>query len=168
MRIDEPFGATTRRSLWMYQIIEPKTWAKMVLRTSGANSASLYSKEMGNILGNKKVTLPPNHTWESFAKYLLSTMPKKTSEHFKSKLAVYIRWWQQRGYEKGIPQEADYRLEQDGKAPSWRKIVKALLRNDYWCKTLGFSPTKQSSYDKYIDLCKRRRKEWNLFSEELN
>lgn len=163
MRIDEPFGATTRRSLWMYQIIEPKTWAKMVLRTSGANSASLYSKEMGNILGNKKVTLPPNHTWESFAKYLLSTMPKKTSEHFKSKLAVYIRWWQQRGYEDGIPQEADYRLEQDGKAPSWRKIVKALLRNDYWCKTLGFSPTKQSSYDKYIDLCKRRRKEWNLF-----
>lgn len=167
MRIDEPFGATTRRSLWMYQIIEPKTWAKMVLRTSGANSASLYSKEMGNILGNKKVTLPQNHTWESFAKYLLSTMPKKTSEHFKSKLAVYIRWWQQRGYENGIPQEADYRLEQDGKAPSWRKIVKALLRNDYWCKTLGFSPTKQSAYTKYIDLCKKRRKEWNLFSEDI-
>lgn len=167
MRIDEPFGATTRRSLWMYQIIEPKTWAKMVLRTSGANSASLYSKEMGNILGNKKVTLPPNHTWESFAKHLLATMPTKTSEHFKSKLAVYIKWWQQRGYENGIPQEADYRLEQDGKAPSWRKIVKALLRNDYWCKTLGFSPTKQSAYTKYIELCKKRRKEWNLFNEDL-
>lgn len=167
MRIDEPFGATTRRSLWLYQIIEPKTWAKMILRTSGANSSSIYCKEMGNILGNNKVTLPPNHTWESFAKYLLSTMPTKTSEHYKSKLAVYIRWWQQRGYENGIPQEADYRLEQDGKVPSWRKIVKALLRNDYWCKTLGFSPTKQSAYTKYIDLCKRRRKEWNLFSEDI-
>ena len=165
MRVDEPFGATTRRSLWLYQIIEPQTWAKMVLRTAGANSGALYSKEMGNILGNGKITLPKNHTWESFSMYLLNTMPKNTSEHFKNKIAVYLKWWQPRGYENGIPQEADYRLEQDGKAPSWRRICRTLLRNDYWCKGLGFSPTKKSSYNHYLELCKKRRKEWNLFND---
>ena len=58
MRVDEPFGDTTRRSLWLYQIIEPDTWAKMVYRMSGANSGALYSKTSGNILGNNKITLP--------------------------------------------------------------------------------------------------------------
>lgn len=165
MRVDEPFGDTTRRSLWMYQIIEPQTWAKMVLRTAGANSGSLYSKEMGNILGNGKVTLPPGHNWESFSKFLLGTMPKKVAEHYKDKIAVYIKWYMDRGYEDGIPDEGDYRLEQSGKIPSWRRICRTLLRNDYWCKGLGFSPTKQSAYNKYCELMKRRRKAWGIFND---
>lgn len=166
MRIDEPFGDTQRRGLWLYQIIEPQTWAKMVLRVSGANTANIYSKEMGNVLGNNKVTLPNNHTWESFAKMLLDTMPKKTAEHYKGKIAVYIKWYMERGYEDGIPDEADYKLEVDGKAPSWRKITKTLLRNDYWCKGLGFSPTKSSAYTKYLELMRKRRKKWNIFNDE--
>lgn len=165
MRIDEPFGDTQRKGLWLYQIIEPKTWAKMVLRVSGANTGNMYSKEMGNILGNSKVTLPAGHTWESFAKSILETMPRNTGEHYKNKVAVYINWYMKRGYPEGIPDESDYRLEQIGKAPSWRKIVKALLRNDYWCKTLGFSPTKTSAYSKYLDLMRRRRKYWGIFDE---
>lgn len=165
MRVDEPFGDTTRRSLWLYQIIEPQTWAKMVLRAAGANSGSLYSKEMGNILGNGKVTLPAGHTWESFSKLLLSTMPKHIAEHYKDKIAVYIKWYMDRGYEDGIPDEGDYRLEQSGKIPSWRRICRTLLRNDYWCKGLGFSPTKRSAYDHYKQMMKKRRKEWNIFND---
>lgn len=163
MRVDEPFGSTTRRSLWMYQVIEPQTWAKMVLRTAGANSASLYCKEMGNILGNGKVTLPEGHTWQSFAMYLLGTMPPSTSEHYKNKIAVYLRWYmKKKGYPNGIPDEADYYLETKKDVPSWRKIVKTLLKNDYWCKGLGFSPTKQSAYDQYIKRMKKKREEWKL------
>lgn len=165
MRVDEPFGDTTRRSLWLYQIIEPETWGKMVLRTSGANSGSLYSKEMGNILGNGKITLPKGYNWEKYSKYLLNTMPKNRAEHYKSKIAVYIKWYMNRGYEDGIPDEADYKMEMSGKVPSWRRICRTLLRNDYWCKGLGFSPTKSSAYDKYIQLCKKRRKEWGIFSD---
>jgi predicted phosphoadenosine phosphosulfate sulfurtransferase len=165
MRIDEPFGDTQRRGLWLYQIIEPKTWSKMVLRVSGANNGNIYCKEMGNILGNGKVTLPNNMTWEKFANTLLNTMPKNTSEHYKNKISVYIRWFKKRGYEKGIPDFANYKLENLGKVPSWRKVCKALLRNDYWCKTLGFSPTKSTVYYKYLDLMKKRRKEWGIFSE---
>ncbi len=165
MRIDEPFGDTQRRGLWLYQIIEPKTWGKMVLRVSGANTGALYSKEMGNVLGNQKVTLPTGHSWESFAKSILSTMPSNTAEHYKNKIAVYLKWYRDRGYPDGIPDESDYRLEAIGKAPSWRRIVRTLLRNDYWCRGLGFSPTKTSAYNKYLDLMRKRRKNWGIFDE---
>ena len=38
-------------------------------------------------------------------------------------------------------------------------------RIDYWCKYLGFSPTKTSAYQKYTDLMARRRKDWNIFAD---
>jgi len=151
MRIDEPFGCTQRKGLWLYQVIEPNTWRKMVLRVAGANTGALYSKEHGNILGNYKVTLPKNHTWKSFASLLLDTMPDKTSEHYKNKISTYCISWQKRGYPEGIPEEADLKFESMGKAPSWRQIVKTLLKNDYWCIGLGFSPSRTREYRKCMN-----------------
>ena len=46
-----------------------------------------------------------------------------------------------------------------------RKVCKTFLRNDYWCKGLGFSPTKSAAYKKYQELMARRRKDWNIFPE---
>ena len=168
MRICEPFGDEARKGLWLYQVVEPEMWAKVCLRVAGANSGALYCNEKGAVLGNHKISLPKGHTYESFALHLLKTMPPSTAEHYKNKLAVYIKWWSKRGYEGGIPDSAEARLESSGKVPSWRKIVKTFLRNDYWCKGLGFSPTKSAAYQKYIDLSKRRRKEWGIFPETLD
>lgn len=165
MRVDEPFGDTTRRSLWLYQIIEPETWGKMVLRVNGANSGSLYSRDNGNILGNRSITLPKGHTWQSFSNFLLDTMPKKTAEHYKTKIAVYIKWYMNRGYVDGIPDEVDKQIEKQNDVPSWRRICQTLLRNDYWCKGLGFSPTKQSAYNQYLERMKKKRKEWNIYGD---
>ena len=166
MRIDEPFGDTQRQGLWLYQIVEPELWAKMVCRVAGANTGNIYSKENGNIMGNYKITLPKGHTYKSFAESILKTMPKKTGEHYRNKLAVYLKWHQKRGYEKGIPDSADYKLENSGKVPSWRRICKILLRNDYWCRGLGFSPTKTEAYSKYVKLMKKRRNAWNIYPIE--
>jgi predicted phosphoadenosine phosphosulfate sulfurtransferase len=168
MRIDEPFGDTQRRGLWMYQIIEPKLWAKMSCRVSGANTGRMYGEESGNILGNRSVSLPAGHTWESFCRFLLGSIPPRTAEHYKNKLAKYIQWYRERGYPDGIPDAADKDLEARDLVPSWRRIAKALLKNDYWLKTLGFSPTKSSAYDKYLQLMRRKRAEWNLFKEDNN
>lgn len=164
MRIDEPFGDEARKNLWLYHIIEPKTWAKMIARMNGVNSGALYSQDNGNILGNIKISLPENHTWESFSKHLLNTMPPKTSEHYKNKIAKYIQWYKTRGYPDGIPDKADYKLEQLGKAPAWRQVAKTLLKNDYWCRNLGFSITKTSAYNKYLELMRKRRNEWGIFN----
>jgi predicted phosphoadenosine phosphosulfate sulfurtransferase len=168
MRIDEPFGDTQRQSLWLYQVIEPQTWSKMVARVAGANCGALYCGDGGNILGNRKISLPAGHAWKSFAEFLLHTMVPKTAEHYKNKIAVYLKWFDSRGYPLatgGIPDFADRNLESNGRVPTWRRWCKALLRNDYWCRTMGFSPTKSTAYSKYMDLMKRRREKWDLFRE---
>jgi predicted phosphoadenosine phosphosulfate sulfurtransferase len=164
MRICEPFGDTQKHSLWLYQVVEPAMWAKLVYRVAGANSGALYANESGNVMGNRQISLPTGHTWESYANFLLRTMPPKTAEHYRNKIAVYLNWWRSRGYPEGVPQEAERTLETYGKVPSWRKICKTLLGNDYWCRWLGFSPTKTSAYAKYMDLMKRRRKQWQIFA----
>lgn len=168
MRIDEPFGETQRRGLWLYQMIEPKTWAKMCCRVAGANSGNIYARTKGNVLGNQSIELPPNHTWESFANLILNTMPEKTREHYKNKITVYLKWYKERGYPDAIPQEADSVLEKLNKVPSWKMITRALLRNDYWCIGLGFSPNKKDAYDKYMALMKRRRIKWGIFDDYTN
>lgn len=168
MRICEPFGDEARKGLWLYSVVDPPMWAKVCLRVAGANTGALYCQEKGAVLGNHHISLPEGHTYESFAKHLLSTMPPKTAEHYKNKLAVYLKWWSKRGYEDGIPDQSEVRLESAGKVPSWRKICKTFLRNDYWCKGLGFSPTKSHAYKKYQELMARRRKDWNIFPEIAN
>ena len=136
MRICQPYGDDQRRGLWLYQLIEPYTWGKVVARVNGANSGSLYIQETGNMTGYGKVTLPPGHTWRSFAELLLKSLPEKAEQHYRAKFDVWRKWWMDRGYENGIPDEAERPLETQRKVPSWRRVCKALLRNDYWCKTL--------------------------------
>lgn len=160
MRICQPYGDDQRKGLWLFHIIEPETWSRIVARVNGANGGALYAQESGNILGNIKIALPPGHTWESFARLLLSSMPEKSRERFEDKIAVFLHWWEKRGYPAGIPDEADNKLEAAKQVPSWRRICKTLLRNDYWCKGLSFTQTKSEYYEKYQKIMKRRRERW--------
>ena len=159
MRVDEPFGVEQRRGLWLYHILEPNIWAKMIIRISGANSCALYTRERGNILGNNTIQLPEGHTWESWAMMLLETMPPQTAEHYKNKISVFLKWYKTRGYPGNIPDDGDLRTKEP---PSWKLICKTLLRNDYWCKGLDFSPTKTAAYQNYLVMAKKRRQEWNI------
>lgn len=162
MRICQPYGDDQRRGLWLFHIIEPETWARVVARVNGANSGSLYVKETGNINGYRRISKPPEHTWRSFTELLVNSMPPRTKEHYENKLLVYRMWWSKRGYPDGIPDEADYALEAKRKVPSWRRACKALLRNDYWCKGLSFTQHKSEAYEKYLTLMRKRKETWNL------
>lgn len=157
MRLCQPYGDDQKRGLWLYHIIEPQTWGKVVARVNGANSGALYIEETGNITGYNKISKPPGHTWKSFANLLLSTMPAVTREHYVERFRDWIKGWHGRGYRNGIPDEAPRSLEKKYWAPSWRRICKVLLRNDWWCKGLGGSQPKSAAYDKYLAL-KRQRK----------
>jgi len=161
-RICQPYGDDQRKGLWLYQIIEPETWGRVLARVNGANSGALYARESGNILGRLKIALPPGHTWESFAKLILETMPPHTREHYANKIAVFLKWWQDRGFDGGIPDVADPNDESARKVPSWRRVCKALLRHDYWCKGLSFSQTKSASYERYMQVMQNRRRRWGL------
>lgn len=163
-RICQPYGDDQRRGLWLYHIIEPETWGRVVARVNGANTGALYVQERGNISGNNKVTLPNGHTWQSFAELLLSTLPPVTADHYRNKVAVFIHWWHDRGFFDGIPDEIDPELEAAHKAPSWRRVCKAILRNDYWCKGLSFSQHKSGAYTKYLSVMKKRRARWGMWA----
>jgi predicted phosphoadenosine phosphosulfate sulfurtransferase len=147
-RICQPYGDDQKRGLWLYHILEPKTWFKVVARVNGANSGALYINERGNINGVNKITKPDGHTWRSFCNLLLRTMPKKTREHYFFRFKKFISSWIDRGY-KSIPDEAPPELESKCWAPSWRRMCKVLLRNDYWCKGLGQTQPKSEAYEKF-------------------
>lgn len=158
-RICQPYGDDQRKGLWLFHLIEPETWARVVARVNGANSGALYSREKGNINGTIKVTKPDGHTWESFSLLLLESLPEKTKDHYKDKITMFLHWYRDRGYPDGIPDEGP---ANDKENPSWTRIAKVLLRNDYWCKGLSFTQTKSDAYGAYKNLMKKRRKQWNL------
>ena len=160
MRICQPYGYDQRRGLWLFHLIEPETWARVVARVSGANSGALYVQESGNVTGYRRIIKPEGHTWKSFCLLLISSMPPKTKEHYENKILLFCRWWMERGYPDGIPDEAEPRLEAERRIPSWRRVCKSLLRNDYWCKGLSFTQHQSEAYEKYLKLMRRRKKAW--------
>jgi predicted phosphoadenosine phosphosulfate sulfurtransferase len=167
MRICQPYGDDQRRGLWLFHLIEPETWARVVARVNGANGGALYVQEWGNINGYRRITKPEGHTWESFARLLVNSMPPAMEEHYANKILLHTKWWAERGYPDGIPDEVPYELEAKRLAPSWRRVCKSLLRNDYWCKGLGFSQHKSAAYGAYQDLMRRRREKWAISQDQL-
>lgn len=154
-RLCQPYGDDQRRGLWLFHILEPETWYKVVARVNGANSGSLYIQETGNITGYNKITKPDNHTWRSFCNLLLKTLPKKTREHYIFRFKKFISGWNDRGY-KEIPDESPIELENNQWAPSWRRMCKVILRNDYWCKSLGQTQPLSDAYQHFKELKKMR------------
>lgn len=156
-RLCQPYGDDQRRGLWLYHVLEPETWGRVVARVNGANQGALYARDTGNILGVGKVTLPDGHTWQGYAGLLLESMPEQAAEHYRTKIGVFLSWWEGRGFQRGIPDEADPALEAAKKTPSWRRICRTLLRNDYWCKGLSFTQQKDgTSYARYRALMRNR------------
>jgi predicted phosphoadenosine phosphosulfate sulfurtransferase len=163
-RICQPYGDDQRKGLWLFHLIEPETWARIVARVNGANQGALYARESGNILGRIKITKPEGHTWESFAMLLLQSLPPQTREHFTNKIAVFIHWWRERGLE--MQDDGPLKKGDDGCHANWKRICKVLLRNDYWCKGLSFSQHRSGAYEKYRKIMKKRRVLWGIFPSD--
>ena len=158
-RLCQPYGDDQRKGLWLYHILEPQSWFKVVSRVNGANSGALYINETGNINGVNKISLPPGHTYKSFCNLLLSTLPEISQNHFISRFKDHIKGWRKRGYSGEIPDKAPRELENKHWVPSWRRLCKVLLRNDWWCKGLGMTQPKSDAYGKYFEMKKRKKNE---------
>jgi predicted phosphoadenosine phosphosulfate sulfurtransferase len=155
-RLCQPYGDDQRRGLWLYHLLEPPTWFKLIARVNGANGGALYVQENGNVMGYHKITKPEGHTWHSFVNLLLLSLPKPTREHYIRRFRVFIDGWRGRGYDE-IPDEAPKVLEDAHWAPSWRRMAKVLLRNDWWCKGLGLTQPKSEAYGHYLEIKKIRK-----------
>jgi predicted phosphoadenosine phosphosulfate sulfurtransferase len=155
-RLCQPFGDDQKKGLWLYHILESDTWYKLINRVSGVNSGTLYIQDKGNINGYHHITKPDNHTWESYTNYLLKSLPKKMQDHYKERFRKFIVGWKKRGYLE-IPQEAPHDLEVKCWAPSWKRMSRCILRNDYYCKGLGQTQPKSEAYEKYKEIKAKRK-----------
>jgi predicted phosphoadenosine phosphosulfate sulfurtransferase len=132
MRVASPFMSESKSSLNLYRVIDPTVWAKLCARVQGANFIATYGKQ----LNYNSFKLPKGHTWKSFTKFLLDTLPKETSENFRKRFAQSIKYWARVG--RGLPNEAIEELEKhkiryklNGKTRHGRKDLDRVKIIDY-------------------------------------
>lgn len=99
MRVASPFMSESKSSLGLYRVIDPHVWAKLCARVQGANFVATYGKQ----LSYNSFKLPNGHTWKSFTKFLLNTLPKASSENFKMRFIQSIVYWARVG--RGLPKK---------------------------------------------------------------
>lgn len=122
MRVASPFMSESKSSLGLYRVIDPHTWARLCARVQGANFIATYGKQ----LNYRSMKLPPGHTWKSFVKFLLATLPKEVSENFKMRFAQSIKYWARVGQtvsDKTLEelQASEVRIHTNGLSPHGRK-----------------------------------------------
>ncbi|MGE9831635.1 DUF3440 domain-containing protein [Ligilactobacillus salivarius] len=95
MRVASPFLSQGLGTLKYYQVIEPDTWAKMLGRVNGVNFSGIYGGTTA--MGWKSIQLPEGHTWKSYLKFLLSTLPEEARKDYEKIFKTSIEFWDKRG-----------------------------------------------------------------------
>lgn len=95
MRVASPFNDYSKDSLNLYRVIDPEIWTKLVGRVQGANFASIYGRSKA--MGYRNVTLPAGHTWESYTRFLLDTLPLRLRNNYVQKFQTSITFWHRTG-----------------------------------------------------------------------
>lgn len=108
MRVASPFMSESKSSLNLYRVIDGHTWARLCARVSGANFIATYGKQ----LNYHSFKLPAGHTWKSFVKFLLDTLPKESAENFKMRFIQSIKFWGRVG--RGLYDEVIQDLKNNG------------------------------------------------------
>lgn len=140
MRVANPFHTCGLNNLKLYCVIEPNTWAKLLNRVNGVNFGRIYGGTQA--VAFKNIVKPNHFTWEEYAQFLIETNPAQARLNYKHRIKEFVNKWKLQGYPNGIPDEADYFMEKKRDVPSWRRVCKCILANDFSCKGLGFSPPK--------------------------
>lgn len=143
-RLCQPYGDDQRKGLDQFKVLEPETWEKVLNRVEGVNFGNIYCRT--SLLGNIKSEKPDGMTWEQYAVFLLESIgmyAPEVRDHYHTKICTFLKWYEKEGISvEDIPDEADKKLESAKKAASWRRIARAIEKNDFWMSRLSFSETK--------------------------
>ena len=124
MRVASPFMSESKSSLNLYRVIDPGAWARLCSRVQGANFIATYGKQ----LNYKSFKLPDGHTWKSFVKFLLATLPEEVSENFRRRFIQSFKVWGRVG--RGLTEQtieelrrADVKFKLNGKTRHGNKTL---------------------------------------------
>ena len=106
-----PFNDYAKESLNLYRVIDPQIWVKLVGRVQGANFAAIYGKSKGPWLP-KHHPCPKGHTWESYTRFLLATLPARLRKSYMEKFQTSIHFWHTVG--GGLEEQTIQELEEHG------------------------------------------------------
>lgn len=110
MRVASPFNDYSKDSLNLYRIIDPEIWSKLVGRVRGANFACIYGRTKA--MGYRSISLPEGHTWKSYTKFLLDTLPARMRNNYIKKFNTSIHFWHETG--GGLDEVTIKELEEHG------------------------------------------------------
>ena len=138
-RICQPFGQAQKAGLDQFRYIEPETWERLLQRVEGVNFGAIYCRT--SLLGHMSSNKPDHMTWQQYAVFLLESIglyePKIMYRYYR-KIKYYLLWEEKNeGYPYGIIPE-----EQPGIEPSWRRIARAIEKNDFYMTYLSFGYDK--------------------------
>ena len=144
-RLCQPYGDDQRNGLDQFRALEPETWNRVLNRVNGVNFGNIYCRT--SALGNLRTSKPDFMSWEEYTVFLLESIGLYNRDlmlHYYHKIKKFIRWYEKTdGLDpRNIPDEADSRLESRRKAISWRRVARALEKNDFYMKRLSFAQTK--------------------------
>lgn len=151
-RLCQPYGDDQRNGLDQFRALEYDTWSKVLNRVNGVNFGNIYCKT--SALGNIQSMKPDFMNWEEYSVFLLESIGIYNRDlmlHYVEKIQTFFTWYEKtEGLSiKDIPDTADLHQEQRRKAASWRRIARAIERNDFYMKRLSFSQTKKD--DELLD-----------------
>lgn len=169
MRVASPFNDSGIHTLSLYKVIDPKNWGKMIGRVNGVSFAGLYGGTTA--MGWKTITKPKHFTWKEYCYFLLGTLDEKTRNHYLLKLEVSKKSWVRGGVMdeetvaelkkenspaiytgqfkggKEIIQFNDYvddtTISNFRRIPSYKRMCICIIKNDYYCKYMGFALTRE-------------------------
>lgn len=171
-RVASPFISQAISSLHLYRAIDPDMWGKMLCRVNGVNFAGLYGRS--SAMGWRKVSLPRGMLWKDYLSFLLDTLPEEARRQYLKKLAVSKKFWKHKGgclssatikrlkamgVSVSVGKRSNYRtnklpvrmdylddidLPEFRELPTYKRVCICILKNDYFCKYMGFAPTKNS------------------------
>ncbi|HEY0186162.1 MAG TPA: DUF3440 domain-containing protein [Cellulomonas sp.] len=95
MRVSSPFISQGLHQLQLYRVIEPEMWSRLVGRVNGANFAAIYGASPA--MASRRVRLPKGHTWRSYLRLLLATLPEAARTRYLTKFASSVRYWTVKG-----------------------------------------------------------------------
>ncbi|MDR2870842.1 MAG: DUF3440 domain-containing protein [Deferribacteraceae bacterium] len=171
MRVASPFNNCAIDTLKYYRVIEPDTWGKLISRVNGVNFGGIYGgtmamgwrsikkpthfswKEYAEFLLN---TLPEN-TAENYRKRLQVSIDSWIRGGARSAEIIYqlekagIDFKRTGKIGRGKHQNEviifeeypdDVQIQDFAKVPSWKRLCICILKNDWFCRYMGFTPNK--------------------------
>lgn len=145
-RLCQPYGDDQRNGLDQFKALEADTWEKILNRVNGVNFGNIYCRSYA--LGNIKSFKPDFMSWEQYTVFLLESLGLYNRDlmlHYYGKIKKFIGWYKTHENIDIIPQECELKLEQQKKVISWRRIARAIERNDFYMKRLSFGENKKDN-----------------------